>query len=147
MTTPTTGDNSFLVGHQSGRLLLVEDHDQSRRSLGRLLEAAGFHVEAVKNGRAALEALQREVPDFVMTDLSLPDLDGRLILEAARQLNPRPWIAVMTGWDVSGEEALRLQLDHVFLKPIELPLIVSTLNQAALGRQSMRLTEGESSSS
>jgi len=110
---------------------VVEDHDVGRRSLARLLEAMGYDVTAVNDGRSALETLNTEPGlDYILTDVRLPDLDGREVVLAARQLVPRPKIALITGWDVEPDEPGRLGIDWVFLKPLDVQEIVSKLQQA-----------------
>ena len=61
------------------RLLIVDDSTEGRHSLGRLLELHGFEVACVADGSSALAHLRTgPVPDAVLTDLFLPDLDGRV---------------------------------------------------------------------
>src|SRR4051812_17536182 len=75
------------------RVLLVEDNEEAARGLARLLEVQGFVVTTVFNGQSALEALASgEPPDFVLTDLQLPDLDGLEVALHARKLSPTPYI-------------------------------------------------------
>ena len=112
------------------RILLVDDHDVGRRSLARLLDALGYDVTSVEDGRSALEALKTlPRPDYVLTDVRLPDLDGREIVQAARHLSPLPRIALITGWDVEPDEPERLGIDWVFLKPLDVMDIVAKLRR------------------
>ena len=112
------------------RVLVVEDHDLGRRSLARLLEALGYEVLAANDGQSALEALcPSSGLDYVLTDLHLPDIDGRDIVRAARQLVPAPRIALITGWDVDPDESCQMGIDWVFLKPLDVQDIVAKLQQ------------------
>lgn len=113
------------------RVLLVDDHDIGRISLARLLEAMGFDVTAVVDGTSAFQVLGG-TPEFdiVLTDVRLPDLDGREIVEVARRLVPTPKIALITGWDVEPDEPRRLGIDWVFLKPLDVQDMVAKLQQA-----------------
>ncbi len=73
---------------------MVDDHEVGRRSLARLLEALGYEVTAVKDGESAIAAMERDPRfDYVLTDLRLPDLDGREVVQAAHRLLDSPWIA------------------------------------------------------
>ena len=114
------------------RILLVDDHDLGRRSMARLLEALGFDVTSVADGTSALSALD-EGPrfDHLLTDVRLPDLDGREIVHAARQLDPPPRIALITGWDIDPDEKSRLGIDWIFLKPLDIQEIVAKLRPTA----------------
>jgi CheY-like chemotaxis protein len=108
-------------GERRSRVLLVDDNEPGRKALARLLDAGGFDVADVADGTSALEALDRDTPpDFVLTDMILPDLDGREVARRARQLTPAPYTILITGWDV-GPDPSSLQdvgVDAVFLKPI-----------------------------
>lgn len=113
------------------RVLLVDDHDIGRKSLARLLEAMGFDVTAVIDGTSAFEKLEKEIGfDYLLTDVRLPDLDGREIVQVARRLVPKPRIALITGWDVEPDESVRLGIDWVFLKPLDVQDMVAKLQQA-----------------
>jgi CheY-like chemotaxis protein len=57
-------------------LLVVEDHDDSREFLKRLLEALGARVLVAGNGRDALDVLQSHLPDAILLDLMMPVMDG-----------------------------------------------------------------------
>ncbi len=110
------------------RLLLVDDHDVGRKSLARLLDALGFDVTSAADGASALEALEVGPRfDYLLTDVRLPDLDGREIVQVARQHDPRPLIALITGWDIDPSECDRLGIDHLFLKPVDIQDLVAKL--------------------
>ena len=112
------------------RILLVEDNDAANRGLAKILEFQGFEVIAVRDGDAAIRILQKgPPPDFVLTDLRLPDTDGREIARFARQLVPPPRIALITGWDIEsdllGDPALGIE--WVFEKPLDTQALISKL--------------------
>ncbi len=113
------------------RVLLVDDHDVGRRSLARLLDALGFDVTSAADGASALEALETGPEfDYLLTDVRLPDLDGREIVQVARQREPRPMIALITGWDIDPSECDRLGVDYLFLKPVDIQELVTKLQQS-----------------
>jgi CheY-like chemotaxis protein len=113
------------------RILVVDDHELGRKSLARLLAVLGYEVTSAKDGESAIDLMERDPSfDYVLTDLRLPDLDGREVVQAARRLLPAPWIALITGWDVEPEESDRLGLDCVFLKPLDVMAIVARLKES-----------------
>jgi CheY-like chemotaxis protein len=119
------------------RILLVEDNDAANRGLARILEIQGFEVTAVRDGDAAIRSLQQgPPPDFLLTDLRLPDLDGREIARFAHQLVPPPRIALITGWDLDpdlrGDRSLGI--DWVFEKPVDTQALISMLRGTAPGQ-------------
>jgi DNA-binding response OmpR family regulator len=65
------------------RITVVEDEEDIREILEYTLEREGFVVSSAENGLSGLELIQREIPDLVLLDLMLPDVDG---LEICRQL-------------------------------------------------------------
>jgi two-component system cell cycle response regulator DivK len=65
------------------RVLVVDDFDDSRFSLSKLLEIEGYEVIEATNGAQAIEKALADKPDLILMDLSLPVLDG---LSATRQI-------------------------------------------------------------
>lgn len=112
------------------RILLVEDNDAARRGLARLLEARGFDVTVKHNGASAIESLETDPPpDIVLTDLRLPDLDGREVALHARRLAPPSRIALITGWNLD-EDLSDLEswgIDWIFPKPIDTANLIAHL--------------------
>jgi CheY-like chemotaxis protein len=116
LTEPETGTHR-------PRVLLVEDNEAALRGLSRLLEAKGYAVTGVRDGASALKALEAPPPpDYLLTDMRLPDLDGREVARQARQLVPAPWTALMTGLDLDFDRECQdtWGIDWVFLKPLDL---------------------------
>ena len=112
------------------RVLLVDDSPEGRDALQRILQLQGFAVTAVGDGAAAVEALRRGPPfDAVLSDLILPDVDGREVTRQARAHCPAAFIALITGW--SFEADLRnlgpLGIDQVLFKPVDVTELVQLL--------------------
>ena len=112
------------------RILLVEDNLAANKGLARLLEARGFAVTTAADGTSALRELTSGTPpDFLLSDVQLPDLDGRDLAQHARRLVPPPRIVLITGWDLGplpGEQAL-WGVDRVLTKPIDMQLLIEAL--------------------
>ena len=128
-TTPSGGPNPA----NRLRILLVEDNDAASRGLARLLEAWGFEVTVRHDGTSALRTLDSEPPpDFVLTDLRLPDLDGREIAQHARQLVPAPRVALITGWDLDAElpDYETWGIDWIFPKPLDTATLIARLRES-----------------
>jgi chemotaxis protein histidine kinase CheA/CheY-like chemotaxis protein len=68
-------------------VLVVDDSLSVRRSLSQLLEDAGYEVRTAKDGQDALTSLRTTLPDLVLTDLEMPNMNG---LELTAQLRARP---------------------------------------------------------
>ncbi|MEV4347117.1 SpoIIE family protein phosphatase [Actinoplanes sp. NPDC049596] len=70
--------------HARARLLVADDNADMRDYLTRLLRSAGHNVEAVADGRAALEAARAQNPDLIISDVMMPRLDGLQLVAALR---------------------------------------------------------------
>ena len=92
------------------RVLVVDDDAAHRALVGRALSKSGWTVEQAADGAAALEALERSLPDVLLLDLFMPGVDGFAVVEAVRA---RPaWrklpIVVVTALDLGPAEHARL---------------------------------------
>ena len=67
------------------RVLVVDDDADARELLTAMLEARGVLVRSASSVREGLAALEREVPDVVLSDLAMPDEDGYDLIRAIRQ--------------------------------------------------------------
>jgi DNA-binding response OmpR family regulator len=112
------------------RILLVEDNAAAGQGLTRLLEAKGYAVTAVSDGQSALRELAQEPPpDFLLTDMQLPDLDGRELARHASRLVPPPRVVLITGWDLEplhGEQS-DWGIDVVLTKPLDMQELLKSL--------------------
>ncbi|MDT8368047.1 MAG: response regulator [Longimicrobiales bacterium] len=96
-----------LVRRQGGgRVLVVEDDNDTRALLREYLESAGVVVSAVADGQAALHAVNHEAPDAILLDLMMPEMDGFTFL---RRLRENPYyegmpVVVLTAKDLTPEE-------------------------------------------
>ena len=116
------------------RLLLVDDSAEGRRALARLLELYGYDVTAVGDGTSALAHLSRTPPpEVIVTDLMLPDVDGREIARQAKLTVPSAIVAVITGWDFGAEapDPKLTGIDRLFLKPVNAADLVSWLRSSS----------------
>jgi CheY-like chemotaxis protein len=68
-------------------VLIAEDEGSLRDLLAELLQSVGYRVVVADNGRAALSLAERERPDLVLTDCTMPQMDGAGLI---RQLRARP---------------------------------------------------------
>jgi two-component system cell cycle response regulator DivK len=104
-------------------ILVVEDFEDSRFMMRRLLEMAGYSVVEASDGEQAVELAVQERPALILMDLSLPKLDG---LAATRQIRQHrgvskiPIVAVSAhDSDESRSEALEAGCDEYVTKPID----------------------------
>jgi CheY-like chemotaxis protein len=125
-------------GQARRKILVVDDVPLIRTVMERLLETVGFEICTAANGREAVEAFQRFEPDFIWTDLVMPEMNGD---EAARQIRQLPGgdkvrIVCMTASALVEDRARILQsgVDDVLFKPIRESVLLATM-QSLLGLQ------------
>jgi CheY-like chemotaxis protein len=90
------------------RILVAEDSPTQAAEIRMLLQAAGHEVIVAKDGQDALEILERQLPDLVLTDLDMPRLTGLELTEAVSSKYPRLPVVLMTafGTDDTAIQAL-----------------------------------------
>ena len=121
------------------RVLLVEDTEDNRVMMRRLLEMSGYWVTEAVNGMEAVNQAERETPQIILMDLSLPLVDGLAATRRIRQLpsvKGVPIIAVSAHDTMDFHaEALAAGCDAYITKPIDYGelegLIESLLDQHA----------------
>ncbi len=103
---------SLRPAETAGPVLIVDDDAQTRDLYASLVEQAlpGQRIRLAEGGQAALEALAQELPGLVMLDLTMPDIDGFVVLDRLRadaRTRPVP-VIIMSGRVLSIEDIARL---------------------------------------
>lgn len=104
------------------RILVVDDHDETRQATATILRAEGALVNEARDGRSALASFEARPIDIVLLDLMLPDMDGLEVLGRLRVVRPAASYTVIV---LTGDSARRLVdikaagADVVLLKPFE----------------------------
>jgi two-component system cell cycle response regulator DivK len=126
VTADSIDEKGYIPLHNNddvATVLLVEDTEDNRQMMGRLLELSGFRVVEATNGQEAVEAAARENPKIILMDLSLPFIDG---LAATRRIRNLPGlkeipIVAVSSHDTADfhHEALAAGCDAYITKPID----------------------------
>lgn len=93
------------------KIAIVEDTTEARRLIRRILQSQGnFTILEASNGREGLELIQRELPDLVILDLMMPEMDGFTVIEALRSKQETATIPVIvaTAKELTPDEKNRL---------------------------------------
>jgi two-component system KDP operon response regulator KdpE len=102
----------------AGRILVVDDEPNILATIVPLLRARGYNVITAMNGRAALEAVDRDSPDLVLLDLGLPDLDGVVVCSQIRESHSTPIVVLSArGAENDKVRALDAGADDYVTKP------------------------------
>jgi EAL domain-containing protein (putative c-di-GMP-specific phosphodiesterase class I) len=114
------------------RVLVADDEDALRRAIGRILQNAGFEVEAVEDGLQATERLSKGPFDAVLTDVRMPGMSGIGVLRVVRERDLELPVLLMTGApDVeSAVEALRYGASDYITKPIDSEVLIRKVRRA-----------------
>lgn len=109
-------------------VLVVDDDNAIRRTLQINLKARGYTVESVGDGRSALQAIDERVPDVVLLDLGLPDLDGVQVLRRIRAISSVPVIVVSARSEADDKvEALDEGADDFITKPFSVEELMARI--------------------
>ena len=102
-------------------LLLVDDDAPIRRMLERTLTAEGYEVVAAADGGAALAAVERNLPDAIVLDVSMPGMDGLAVTRRLRAKGLRVPILLLTARDAVHERVAGLDAgaDDYLVKPFD----------------------------
>jgi two-component system, chemotaxis family, chemotaxis protein CheY len=116
--------------------LIVDDSSTIRKFSARLLNAMNFVVGEAQHGLAAIEACRLIVPDLILLDWNMPQMDGLQCLKAVRTMNlvPRPMIVMCTTESVLPKitEALAAGADEYIMKPFDRDVLRDKLSQLEL---------------
>ncbi|MFG1881641.1 ATP-binding protein [Micromonospora sp. NPDC049102] len=120
-----------LVG---ARILVADDNSDMRAYLSRLLAAQGWRVRSVTDGLQALDAIHREPPDLVLTDVMMPVLDGFDLVRRLRADPATRTLPVLVLSARAGEEAsvagLSLGADDYLVKPFAAAELIARIRTA-----------------
>lgn len=120
------------------KILIVEDEEDFRELLAEVLRRAGYDVITAPNGEDGLAAYSRELPDLVLLDGNLPDLDGFEVCRRIRADGPRPETPILFCTVRSAvapvAEGLRLGADDYIIKPFETKDLLARVKGVLAGR-------------
>ena len=119
------------------RILLAEDEEAMRTYLTRALEKAGYAVDSVDCGTAALPLLEKAEYDLLLSDIVMPEMDGIELAQLCNEISPDTKVMFITGFAAVSLKActdqpqakvlskpfhlrdLVLEVDRVFADPCE----------------------------
>ena len=114
-------------------VLVVEDFEDNRFMMRRLLEMSGYRVVEAVNGEQAVEVAANERPDLILMDLSLPKLDGLAATRRIRQSNGLSHVPIVavSAHDTSDfhADALAAGCNEYVTKPIDFDQLESLLKK------------------
>jgi len=120
-----------------GKILVVEDNEDSREILAKLLRMSGYEVSSAPDGESAYAAAMSQMPDLIITDINMPGMDGIDLLKKMRlqSLFDRTAILVVTAFGgEAAREAIEAGADAAAAKPFDFEAFVETVQDLIFSR-------------
>ena len=129
-----------------GKILIADDDPSARKTLGAFLTGEDYEIGYAESGSQTLQLASQSVPDLILLDVGMPDMDG---LEVCRHLRLDPLLAEVPIVIVTGNEdheasiaALEAGADDVLFKPLDMVEVrIRVKNIVRLGRYRKLVTE------
>ena len=119
---------------RQARVLIVEDNDDSRVTLQRILQADGHLVSAARDARTGLEAAAAGSPNIAVVDIGLPGMDGYQFARAMRErLGSGVRLIALTGYgtEADRQRSAEAGFDAHLTKPVDLDRLLALITEAA----------------
>jgi two-component system cell cycle response regulator DivK len=114
-------------------ILYIEDDFQNRVLVRRILEASGFAIMEAEDGKTGLKLAERFVPDLILMDINLPEIDGYEVTSRLKQMSALAQVPIiaMTANVMKGdrERTLAAGCDGYIQKPIDVDLLPDQINR------------------
>jgi CheY-like chemotaxis protein len=112
------------------KLLVVDDEPSVRELISTLLSMEGYEVESARNGLEALERCERSVPDAIVLDLAMPEMDGWHFLEELykRGLRHKTRVVIVSAW--AEDEMHPVDARHKLAKPFHPEALIRVVEDA-----------------
>ena len=120
-----------ILGELAKRILIVDDEENTRLGLSKLLSQDGFLVDLAANGTEALEVLRRQRVNLVISDINMPDMNGIAFLREISRRFPSTNVIMITAYGgvESYLEAMNLGALEYLHKPIRLDELRSVMKK------------------
>jgi len=129
-----------MIMNTGAKILIVDDEQYLRTSLGLLLERAGYSITMASSGKDALDTIRVKHYDLVFLDLRMPDMDGLEVLPLLLEAQPGIPVLILTAnssLDMA-IEAMSLGASGYLLKPIDPDQILIRIREVIRDMQQSR---------
>ena len=120
-------------------VLVVDDHPEIRDLMVKILERRGYRVSTASDGHDALTQFASARPDLVITDLSMPGLNGYQLCRLIRGISSVP-VLIMSAQKGVEEKAYEMGADAFVSKPFDMEALWAEIDELLL--DTCRLTNG-----
>jgi DNA-binding NtrC family response regulator len=118
---------------ESSKILVVDDEAPIREMIRKgLSQMGGINVEVAQSGLEAIDKIEKEVFDLVLTDLKMPGMDGIELLKTIKGTRPEVMVILMTAYGSieTAVEAMRIGANDFITKPIDLNELLIHISKA-----------------
>ncbi len=138
------------MSNRALKVLIVDDESNTRNLVHMSIDWDGLGLEAIGDATSGLEALDMvdsELPDIIITDIQMPYMDGLALSKAVKEIHPDMAIVILTAHDEFSyaQSAVSIGVSDFILKPIDKILLNETLSKLAdkINSHRIRLSELE----
>jgi DNA-binding NtrC family response regulator len=123
------------LGELAKRILIVDDEENARLGLSKLLSQEGYDVDLAANGTEALEILRRQQVNLVISDINMPDMNGIMFLREISRHFPSTNVIMITAYGgvESYLEAMNLGAFEYLHKPLRIGELRSVMKKVFNG--------------
>ncbi len=114
------------------KILVVDDTQFMRQRIGKLLRQHGYETVEAQDGEEAVQVYQRQKPDAVLMDITMPKKDGLTALGEIRELDPNASVIMLTalGQQATALQAIQAGAIDFLVKPYTPEQVISALERA-----------------
>ena len=114
------------------KILVVDDSDDTREMMAKLLELESFTVITAEDGDIGINRATSDRPDLIITDINMPNINGIEMIKFLRNqadFNRVPIMAITAYGNGVAAEAIEAGADHAMTKPIEFDLLIEDIKR------------------
>ncbi|AMM25168.1 response regulator [Variovorax sp. PAMC 28711] len=119
---------------QRQKVLVIEDDAEVRRAIVESLSMLGYVVSEAANGATGLAALAQEMPDLLVVDYAMPDMNGAEVIDRAREHASDIPVILATGYADMAEVGRVLGTQSILIKPFDISTLAAAVSKALQAR-------------
>lgn len=121
-----------MIGEILANILIVDDESSILQLFQLSLQKQNYQVDTVKSGQEAVQKIKNSFFDLVLTDLSMPGMDGIELLKKVKEISPESMVVLMTAYGTTktAVEAIKLGAYDYLTKPVGLDDLQKTIQNA-----------------
>ncbi len=112
------------------KIMIIDDEPEIGVVLSEILSNQGHQTCVFDSGKGGLEAFKEGGYEILITDLGMPGVSGWEVINIARQIQPGVVVGIITGWDISEEEAKQKGVDFLINKPFRADYVLQVVTNA-----------------